>query len=55
MNYKIRRKQKSESDSNTGFKNSVVEIVTGNGLSVPVCTGEQVVRDYYNFICNFYT
>ncbi|KAI4461922.1 swi/snf complex-related [Holotrichia oblita] len=44
MNYKIRRKQKSESDSNNGFKSSVVEIVTGHGLSVPVCTGEQVIK-----------
>lgn len=39
-----RRHSKSE----TSDSSSIAEIVTGNGLSVPVCSGEEVVNKFNN-------
>lgn len=43
-NYKVKRKNKTEVNSNNDYQSSDIEIVTGKGLSVPVCSGEEVVN-----------
>lgn len=51
VNYKAKIKHcKSQSTINSNFNSSDIEIVTGKGLSVPVCSGEEVVSTFINIL-----